>query len=170
MGNSGFRKLLWGGDIVESPYRSLSDISVLSLEKGEMNLGDVIKGKMTIVVNTGSEHAGFLAQIGALNSLKAQNAEKLEVVAFPSNQFHNEPADFATTKAKYASVASFPVLQKLEVNGAFTHPVFKYLKRHSSLYNLTLLNGERITDDFCKFLCDAKGEVVAFYPSSVPIA
>lgn len=36
MGNSGLRKILFEGDLVESPYRSLHDIKVINLEKEEV--------------------------------------------------------------------------------------------------------------------------------------
>lgn len=50
------------------------------------------------------------------------------------------------------------------------HPLYKYLKRHTSLYNFRLLNGEKITEDFTKFLVNKNGEVIAYYPASTPLS
>lgn len=61
MGNSGFRKMFWEGDLVESPFRSVHDISVISLDKTEITLGNLTSGRMSIIVNTGSQNATFSA-------------------------------------------------------------------------------------------------------------
>ncbi|KAL4432943.1 hypothetical protein ABPG74_014457 [Tetrahymena malaccensis] len=170
MGNSGLRKLLFAGDIVESPYRSLSDIKVINLDKEEVFLGDLTANKYAIVVNTGSQNPNFKQLINELNQFKQENKDKLEILAFPCNQFYNEPLNFKNIKDSYSNLAQFPVFQKVEVNGSYMHPLYKFLKRHSSLYNYKLLNGAKITEDFSKFLINTKGEVVSFYTASTPLS
>jgi len=49
------------------------------------------------------------------------------------------------------------------------HPLFRFLKKNSVLYNVQLLNGKPITTDFSKFLIDADGKVRSFYKESVNI-
>jgi glutathione peroxidase len=60
-------------------------------------------------------------------------ASGLELLAFPSNQFGSqEPGTDAEIKhfATGQYHATFPMFHKIDVNGANTHPVYKYLKEH----------------------------------------
>lgn len=45
----------------------------------------------------------------------------------------------------------------MEVNGQYMHPLYKFLKRNSTLYNVKQVGGERINEDFYKFLIDKNG-------------
>lgn len=54
MGNNGLRRIFFGGDLVESPYRTLHDIKVVNLDKEEITLGDHVADKYVLIVNTGS--------------------------------------------------------------------------------------------------------------------
>lgn len=47
------------------------------------------------------------------------------------------------------------------------HPVFKFLKRHSDLYNIKLINAGEINEDFNKFLVKNDGKVFKFYRKNV---
>lgn len=62
------------------------------------------------------------------------------------------------------------LFSKIEVNGHYIHPVFKFLKRNTpSLYDSALCEGKAIRDDFCKFLIAPNGIPVKFYSRNVPI-
>jgi glutathione peroxidase len=103
--------------------------------------------KVLLIVNTASE-CGFTPQYAGLQDLYTKYAsEGLEIIAFPSNQFQQEtgtnPEIQRFVKEKYA--VTFPVMQKVVVNGANpnpertaaamaaaasappAHPLFKYL-------------------------------------------
>lgn len=57
----------------------------------------------------------------------------------------------------------FKVYQKVELNGEYTHPLYKYLKRNTpELYNSQLANGNNIREDFCKFLISEDGKVLRY--------
>lgn len=59
----------------------------------------------------------------------------------------------------------FPLLEKGDVNGDESHPLYKYLRENSSL------NGDKIPWNFAKFLCNGDGEVVKYYdPETEPNA
>lgn len=89
----------------------------------------------------------------------------LEVLAFPCGQFMNqelasneEIEEFVEEKFK----VTFPMFEKIEVNGPNTHPIYKYLKFHSKTMN-TEKGLKNIPWNFGKFLVDREGKVVAFY-------
>jgi glutathione peroxidase-family protein len=60
-------------------------------------------------------------------------------------------------------VPNIHVMQKVEINGHYTHPVYRFLKRHSpALYNAELCQGRNIPSDFCAFLVNRSGMPVKF--------
>jgi len=91
------------------------------------------------------------------------------VLAFPCNQFGGqEPGSAAEIRQfvqKYG--VTFPLFQKIDVNGMNTHPLYKHLKEKQGE-----LLGNDIKWNFAKFLVDPQGEVVKRYgpqvsPSSI---
>jgi len=94
----------------------------------------------------------------------------LVVLGFPCDQFgHQEPGDEAEIK-NFCSLnydVKFPLFAKVEVNGANTHPLYKYLKKEAK----GLLGSEAIKWNFTKFLVDKEGNVVKRYaPTDTPEA
>lgn len=88
------------------------------------------------------------------------------VLAFPCNQFGGqEPGDkqeILSFVAKYG--VTFPLFEKIDVNGPNTHPLYKYLKSQKSE-----LLGDDIKWNFGKFLVGKNGEVISRYaPTSGP--
>ena len=127
------------------------------------------KGKVVLVVNTATQ-CGFTPQFEGLEKLYQDYKEKgLVVLGFPCNQFGSqEPlsneAMEETCKVNHG--VTFPLFEKIEVNGPHTHPVFKYLKS-----KLGGLFGSRIKWNFTKFLIDADGRPVRrFSPVTKPAA
>ncbi len=66
--------------------------------------------------------------------------------------------------------AKFPIFEKVEVNGANTHPLFVYLRNHSELYNSKTGQADVIPWNFAKFLINKKGEVTHFFKPSKDIS
>ena len=61
-----------------------------------------------------------------------------EVMAFPCNQFGGQEPGTAQeieefARGKYG--AKFTIFEKIEVNGSNCHPIYNYLRTHSSLYD-----------------------------------
>lgn len=49
------------------------------------------------------------------------------------------------------------------MNGKYTHPVFKFIKRNvPELYDEYISNGKQISQDYCKFLISEKGQVIKY--------
>lgn len=89
-------------------------------------------------------------------------------MGFPCNQFGAQEPGSEAEIASFCSLnygVSFPLFQKVEVNGNQASPVFKLLKKEAP----GLLGTEAIKWNFTKFLVDRQGKTVARYaPSTSP--
>jgi glutathione peroxidase len=127
--------------------------------------------KVLLVVNTASQ-CGFTPQYAGLEKLYETYKDRgLVILGFPCNQFGaQEPGSAAEIGAfcqKNYSV-SFPMFAKIEVNGASTHPLYRYLKKEKPGF-FGPLGGGGIKWNFTKFLVNRQGQVVARYaPSTKP--
>ncbi len=124
-------------------------------------------GKVVLVVNTAS-HCGFTPQYAGLEALYQQYAAQgLVVLGFPCNQFGKQEPGNADDIAQTCQVnygVSFPLFEKVEVNGAATHPLFAYLKTE-----LPGVLGGRIKWNFTKFLLGRDGKPLQrFAPITTP--
>ncbi len=123
------------------------------------------KGKVLLIVNTASK-CGFTPQYEGLEKLHQEYKDQgLDILAFPCNQFgHQEPGNADEIK-NFCSLnydVSFPLMEKIDVNGEDADPLWKYLKSEKSG-----LLGSRIKWNFTKFLVDREGNVVARYGPAV---
>ncbi len=146
---------------------SVYDFSVKTLAGEEVSL-EQYKGKVVLIVNTASK-CGLTPQYEGLESLyKEMNSQGLEVLGFPCNQFgQQEPGDSSDISSfclKNYGV-SFPMFEKIEVNGSGTHPLYKYLKGEAK----GLMGSENIKWNFTKFLISKDGKVIdRFAPTTKP--
>jgi glutathione peroxidase len=124
------------------------------------------EGKVLLIVNTASK-CGFTPQYKGLEALhQALNARGFSVLGFPCNQFlRQEPGDSRQIEEFCSSNygVSFPMFERIEVNGGNAHPMFKYLKAEK-----TGLLGAWIKWNFTKFVVDRAGKVVARYAPITP--
>ena len=143
------------------------DFSAKDLDGKEHSLAE-FKGKPMLVVNTASK-CGFTPQYTGLEKLYKDYGDKgLVVLGFPCDQFgHQEPGD-ADEIRNFCSLnydVSFPMFEKVEVNGAQAHPLWQWLKKEKP----GLLGMEAIKWNFTKFLVDRNGAVVSRYaPTDTP--
>lgn len=124
-------------------------------------------GQVVLVVNTASQ-CGLTPQYEGLEALYQQYREQgLVILGFPCNQFaHQEPGGVAeieqTCLINYG--VSFPMFEKLEVNGAGAHPLFQWLSTQ-----LPGIFGKRILWNFTKFLIGRDGAPIKrFAPLTKP--
>jgi glutathione peroxidase len=125
------------------------------------------QGKVVLVVNTATQ-CGLTPQFDGLEKLYLDYKEKgLVILGFPCNQFGGqEPLSNETMEetCKINHGVTFPLFEKIEVNGPQAHPVFRYLKSR-----LGGLFGRRIKWNFTKFLVDRDGRPVKrFAPVTKP--
>ena len=145
---------------------TIFDLSAKANDGGEIALREY-EGKVLVVVNTAS-NCGFTPQYEGLEELYRKYGDKgLVVLGFPCDQFaHQEPGDDGEIAAfcKRNFGVSFPLMSKIEVNGAGTHPVFALLKKQAPG-----VVGEAIKWNFTKFLVSRDGrKVKRFAPATKP--
>ncbi|WP_441276685.1 glutathione peroxidase [Tardiphaga sp. 172_B4_N1_3] len=144
----------------------ISDFSANALT-GESVALKQFEGKVLLIVNTASA-CGFTPQYAGLERLQQDFAPRgFSVLGFPCNQFGaQEPGDAKAIEsfceANYH--ITFPLFEKIDVNGAGAHPLYNYLKSEKSG-----LLGSGIKWNFTKFLIDRSGRVVErFAPTAKP--
>jgi len=99
------------------------------------------------------------------------SSDEFAVLAFPCNQFGGQepgtPDEILAFAGKYG--ATFPMFEKVDVNGPNTHPLFKHLKSKKGEEGLGSLLGNDIKWNFAKFLVGQDGEVLSRYaPTTSP--
>jgi glutathione peroxidase len=140
---------------------SVYDFEALSIDGQPAQLS-AQRGKVMLIVNTASE-CGFTPQFGGLESLWQTYRDRgLVVVGFPTNQFGGQDPGTneeigAFCQRKYG--VSFPMMAKIEVNGANAHPLYKWLTAEAP----GLLGTKAIKWNFTKFLVGRDGQVVKRY-------
>jgi len=140
---------------------SIYDFTATSLAGRPISI-NAYKGKVLLIVNTASE-CGFTPQYQGLEKLYQQFKDMgVVVLGFPCNQFgHQEPGTEAEIEAfceKNFGV-TFPLFEKIDVNGENTHPLYQYLKQQAP----GLLGSEAIKWNFTKFLIKKDGTVFNRY-------
>jgi glutathione peroxidase len=148
---------------------SLYDIPLKTLGGQPASLGD-LSGKTLLVVNVASK-CGLTPQYTGLEALHEQFAERgFAVVGFPCNQFGGQEPGSAEEIAEFCSATygvTFPMFEKIDVNGADRHPVY------TELTALADAEGEAgdIQWNFEKFLVGPDGKALArFRPGTQPDA
>ena len=113
---------------------SVYDFKATTIDGDEQSLADY-KGKAMLIVNVASK-CGFTPQYKGLEDAvrKIPATRAWSCSAFPCDQFgHQEPGDEEEIK-NFCSLnydVKFPLFAKIDVNGANTHPLYKYLKQRS---------------------------------------
>jgi len=123
-----------------------------------------------LIVNTASE-CGFTPQYAGLQKLYETYAGRdFEILGFPCNQFGKQEPGDATQIGSFCEKnygVSFPMFDKIDVNGANAHPLYRYLTGEAP----GLLGLEGIKWNFTKFLVSRDGTVVKrFAPVTKPEA
>ena len=147
---------------------SIYDFAARSLAGEDVPLKR-FEGQVLLIVNTASA-CGFTPQYKGLEALQqAFGPRGFSVLGFPCNQFgRQEPGDAAQIRQFCAEnyAVSFPMIDKIDVNGGNAHPLYRYLKDEKSG-----LLGSSIKWNFTKFLIDRSGKVVARHaPTTTPEA
>ena len=148
---------------------SIYDFRTRTLQDEPLDLADH-RGRVLLLVNTASQ-CGFTPQYSGLEQLHRDYGPRgLSVIGFPCNQFGGQEPGDASDIARFCETrfqVSFPLSEKIEVNGDRAHPLFRFLK-HSAP---GILGTEGIKWNFTKFLVDRTGRVVARYsPTDAPEA
>lgn len=143
---------------------SVYGFNVKTIDGDEVSLSEY-RGKVLLIVNVASK-CGFTQQYEGLQRLYSKYNDKgFEILAFPCNQFGNqEPGDnneikeFCTTNYS----VTFPLFDKIDVNGDDAHPLYVFLKDKAP----GSLGTKSIKWNFTKFLIDNNGNVVERFGSA----
>jgi len=146
---------------------SVYDFSALSIDGRRADLATQ-RGKVLLIVNTASQ-CGFTPQFAGLEKLwRTYRDRGLVVVGFPSNEFGSQDPGSNDDIASFCSLnygVSFPMMAKVEVNGAQAHPLWQWLKQQAP----GLLGSQAIKWNFTKFLVGKDGRVIKRYaPTDTP--
>ena len=146
---------------------TIYDIPVKTLSGEDSSLG-ALAGKTLLVVNVASK-CGLTPQYTALEALQARLADRgFSVVGFPCNQFGGQEPGTAGEIEEFCSMTygvTFPMFEKIEVNGEGRHPIY------DELTSVPDASGEAgdVQWNFEKFLLAPDGSVVArVRPRTVP--
>jgi glutathione peroxidase len=153
------------GESAETVY----EFSAPLLDGRPVNLAE-FKGRVLLIVNTASK-CGFTPQYAGLEKLYRTYKDRgLEILGFPCNQFGAQEPGSAAEIGSFCERnygVSFPVFDKIDVNGPDAHPLFRFLKGEKP----GIFGTEKIKWNFTKFLVSRQGEVVErFGPSTEPKA
>jgi glutathione peroxidase len=146
---------------------SIYEFSARMLD-GRMVRLEEFRGRVLLIVNTASQ-CGFTPQYAGLETLYRTYKERgLEVLGFPCNQFGGQEPGSASEIGAFCEReygVSFPLFEKINVNGAEAHPLYRFLKRNRpGMLGIVGLDGIRW--NFTKFLVDRKGNVVERFGSA----
>ena len=148
---------------------TIADFRVTTNRGQDLDLKDKL-GCVLLVVNTASK-CGFTPQYDGLEKLYESYKDRgFEVLGFPCNQFGGQEPGNAEEIAEFCKVnfgVTFPLMQKVEVNGDNASPLFDWMKKEAP----GILGSRAIKWNFTKFLIDREGNVVKRYgPADAPEA
>jgi glutathione peroxidase len=144
---------------------SIYDVPIDSLE-GESGQLAAQRGNVTLVVNVASQ-CGLTPQYTSLQRLQERYRDRgFSVLGFPCNQFLGQEPGSPTEIAEFCESnygVTFPLFEKIDVNGDDRHPLYVALTEHADPEGHT---GD-IRWNFEKFLVDDDGTVIARFAPQV---
>jgi glutathione peroxidase len=153
--------------VVDKGFDEIWNAPIKTL-KGQPTTLAAYKGKALMLVNVASK-CGNTPQYATLEALqKKYEAKGFTVVGFPCNQFHGQEPGTAEEIATFCATnygITFPIMEKIEVNGDGRHPIYK------ALTPIAAVDGHDgdIRWNFEKFVVSADGKkVTRFSPKVKP--
>lgn len=148
-----------GGSAREAGWVSIYDIPLKTLDGQPTKLAEH-QGKALLIVNVASK-CGLTPQYTGLEALHEELADKgFAVLGFPCNQFGEQEPGSSDEIATFCSTTygvTFPMFEKVEVNGDGRHPVYEILTTKEDDEG----KAGDVVWNFEKFLISPEGEVVA---------
>jgi glutathione peroxidase len=138
---------------------SIYDYTVNTIDGREVQLS-MYQGRPLMIVNTASNCA-FTSQYSGLQQLHTKYGDRITILGFPSNNFMWQEPGSNKSILSFCALnygVTFQMFEKISVKGRDQHPLFHWLEVQAK---------RRPTWNFCKYLIDKKGKVVAFYPAKV---
>jgi glutathione peroxidase len=140
----------------------LERVPSLTLLDGKSLPLSELRGRVVLFVNTASR-CGFTPQYEGLEAIYRRYRDQgFNIVGFPCNQFGTQEPGNAEEISAFCQKnygVTFPVTEKIDVNGPNAHPLWKALKAAKPGF----LGSRRIKWNFTKFLLSRDGKVVKRY-------
>ena len=145
---------------------SILDAKIARLDGTQTTLGEITAGRSALLVNVASK-CGLTPQYAGLEDLQeTYGDEKFTVVGLPCNQFYGQEPGTAEEIAEFCSATygvTFPMTEKIEVNGDGRHEIYTELVRTPTEKG----EGGDVSWNFEKFLLAVDGTVVARFSPQV---
>ncbi len=143
---------------------SIYDFDVIGLDGSTIKM-ETFRGDVLLIVNTASQ-CGFTPQYKPLQELFDQYKDLgLKILGFPCNQFGAQEPGGSSEIGQFCESKfgiTFPMFEKVDVNGDHADPLFKYLTEQAP----GVLGTKAIKWNFTKFLVDRNGKVLQRYAST----
>jgi len=137
------------------------DLNATDIDNQPVNLGD-FQDKVLLIVNVASK-CGFTGQYENLESLYQKYRDKgLVVLGFPCNQFGSQEPGTSEDIKSFCSLnygVTFPMFDKIEVNGPNQHPLYALLTGDNSPH------AGKVKWNFTKFLVGRDGTILERFGS-----
>lgn len=147
------------------PKQSFFDLHV-TLQSGKKLDFSSLKGKKVVLVNSAS-HCGYTGQYAELESLYKKNADSLEIIAFPTNDFGNQEKADDKEIQQFCQInygVTFLIAKKGTVlKKADQQPVFRWLLDEE----LNGWNSHAPDWNFGKYLINEDGILTHYFGPSV---
>lgn len=165
-----------GGDKPVVRVQSFYNLQARKAESQQVLEFEHLRGKVVLVANVASKCGLTDSMYNVLGTLaqKYGPTNQFVVLGFPCGQFMNQ--EFKTSEetcpfvrgllSKFGAIQEndqFILMEKVDVNGSETHPVFSFLKYNSPLYDEANDLSGPIKWNFGKFLIDKEGRVIKYY-------
>ena len=143
--------------------RKIYDFVVHTIDGKEISLSKY-ENKVLLIVNVASK-CGFTKQYAGLEKIYQKYKDKdFVILGFPCNQFGGQEPGTADEIKSFCALnfgVTFPMFEKINVNGKNTHPLYAYLKSEAK----GIMGTETIKWNFTKFLVNKDGSVIARFAS-----
>ena len=140
------------------------DLKAMTIDGQEISF-EQFKGKKVLIVNVASK-CGYTYQYEGLQKLHELYGSKVSILGFPANDFlfqergsNEEIAEFCESNFG----VTFQMFEKITTKGKKQSPVYHWL----SDKELNGWNDQKPSWNFCKYLIDEDGKLVAFFDSKV---
>lgn len=140
------------------------DLKAMTIDGQEISF-EQFKGKKVLIVNVASK-CGYTYQYEGLQKLHELYGSKVSILGFPANDFlfqergsNEEIAEFCESNFG----VTFQMFEKITTKGKKQSPVYHWLSNKK----LNGWNDQKPSWNFCKYLIDEDGKLVAFFDSKV---
>ena len=143
---------------------SFYDLKAISMDQEEISF-EQYKGKKVLIVNVATK-CGYTYQYEGMQKLNDLYGDKVVVLGFPANDFLFQEPGSNESIAEFCETVfgvTFQMFEKITTKGRKQSSVYTWL----SDSELNGWNDQKPTWNFCKYLVDENGELIAFFDSKV---